>query len=991
MNVYDFMKPDIKNKMASFWSWNDKLSAQELKRQIGEMADKGWGGFFMHARVGLETGYLSDEWMEMIKVCAKEAKEKGIQAWLYDEDRWPSGYAGGKVPLKNPDYRGQMLILLSESEVSKDDVPMRDIHINGEKKVICKRTLSLGNDWFNGTCYIDTMNPEAVKYFIDCTHEKYKKECGEYFGDSIVGIFTDEPCYIRRTGIHEPTVPWTEKLPDFFFAQKGYRIEEHLAELFFDIADYQHIRFDYYDCVSRLFLDGYTSQYFDWCKQNGIKMTGHLVAEDTMVAQTGRVGSVMPHYEYMHWPGIDKLERNISQPVTIKQLSSVVEQLGKERALCEAFGCIGQQASFFHRKWIADWMAALGINHMCLHLSLYSMRGERKRDYPPNFFFQQPWWESENSFADYVARLCYFASEGKREADILIIQPITSVWCEYSPIHRDNNFAKERNEYDKPFARLTDELIANKLDFHYGNELIMGKYASIKGEKLVIGQHEYSTVIVPPSLTINGKTLQLLEEFSKKSGNDGLIFIQPYPVRVDGKKQTIPWIGEAVVIDDISQAVSRLDKIYHDRIRVVDCLTKQNADKIICQQRSSEKGKCIFIANTDEVNEVDVIVTLPGIDKPLMLDLFSGKVYEAPLVHENTTTQIKLKFYPAGSLLFFYPTSQEIDVVESAPAVLASGVSFGEINSANKLEIDDWRVVIPEYNVLPLDRITLYIEGEKVLEDQHISKVWDLFQQIHDDRCFCAEYTFEIRNIPDEPMFAVIEQAEEYKRVFLNGSRIFPLKEMKDKNVFDSEKCWKDISFVKVPLGGFVQEGVNKLSLYWSKTIKSMPLNRSIKEIETVYLTGNFEVENDSGIRDVAATNKIIDHRNLTDSGYPFYAGKVLFIKRFTVEREFIGRVYLRIHDVKAACIELYLNDVYVDVRYWSPYVFDITKLIKSGINEIKIVAATTLFNLLGPNWNKDIMSIERVTPKTFRDSSKYTEEYIFEPFGIGRAELVSI
>ncbi|MCX7942644.1 MAG: hypothetical protein N2516_06070, partial [Dictyoglomaceae bacterium] len=95
-----FINPDIEFRSAPFWSWNDRLSIDELKRQVEDMKEHGIGGFFMHSRVGLETEYLSREWMECIKETVKKAKELGMKAWLYDEDRWPSGFAGGLVPKK---------------------------------------------------------------------------------------------------------------------------------------------------------------------------------------------------------------------------------------------------------------------------------------------------------------------------------------------------------------------------------------------------------------------------------------------------------------------------------------------------------------------------------------------------------------------------------------------------------------------------------------------------------------------------------------------------------------------------------------------------------------------------------------------------------------------------------------------------------------------------------------------------------------------------
>ena len=85
-----------------FWSWNDKLEPGELRRQIGAMQNAGMGGFFMHARGGLETEYLSEEWFRAVEASVDEGKKRGMQAWYYDENGWPSGFAGGRL-LENPE------------------------------------------------------------------------------------------------------------------------------------------------------------------------------------------------------------------------------------------------------------------------------------------------------------------------------------------------------------------------------------------------------------------------------------------------------------------------------------------------------------------------------------------------------------------------------------------------------------------------------------------------------------------------------------------------------------------------------------------------------------------------------------------------------------------------------------------------------------------------------------------------------------------------
>ena len=286
--------------------------------------------------------------MEMIKACAERAKKTGTCAWLYDEDKWPSGFAGGEVARMNKAFRSRALILVDKSAVTEDDTVLEEVSLEGAAHCICKRISPLGSLWFNGASYVDLMNPEAVRAFIQCTHERYRETCGQYFGKEIPGIFTDEPCYLMEIHYNAPVLPWSEYLPGYFEKNKGYRIEDNLEKLFLELEGYQKIRYDFFDCATRLFMDSFTKQYYKWCENNGLVMTGHFMAEDNLICQTQWIGAAMPHYQFMHWPGIDKLGRNVQQLVTVKQVTSAADQLNKERAFCEVFGCAGQQVSFFH-------------------------------------------------------------------------------------------------------------------------------------------------------------------------------------------------------------------------------------------------------------------------------------------------------------------------------------------------------------------------------------------------------------------------------------------------------------------------------------------------------------------------------------------------------------------------------------------------------------------------------------------------------------------
>lgn len=62
MQWQDRLKEDLTEyRSVPFWSWNGDLQANALKAQISHMKRIGMGGFFMHARAGLETEYMGPQ------------------------------------------------------------------------------------------------------------------------------------------------------------------------------------------------------------------------------------------------------------------------------------------------------------------------------------------------------------------------------------------------------------------------------------------------------------------------------------------------------------------------------------------------------------------------------------------------------------------------------------------------------------------------------------------------------------------------------------------------------------------------------------------------------------------------------------------------------------------------------------------------------------------------------------------------------------------
>lgn len=997
MDTKSFKNPPASSRPAPFWSWNDDMTKEELIRQIAEMDEKGWGSFFMHSRVGLVTPYLKEDWMDLVDACTAEAKQRGLAANLYDEDKWPSGFAAGEIP-KTEAYRQRMLCLLADGAQDQDDTVLA----RHEGFVICERTAPIGNKWFNGYCYVDLMNPDVTKAFLESTHEKYAQHCGEEFGGTIQAVFTDEPCYLMYGHFSDPVLPWSPCLPPYFKRAKGYDIAEHLASLFFDLPDSKKIRFDFFDAATALFTASFTKPYAAWCERHGLKMTGHFMAEDGLAYQTAWVGAAMPQYEYMQWPGIDKLARHLEQLTTVKQLTSATEQLGNKRNLSEVFGCCGQFISFFHRKWIAEWQAVLGLNFVNHHLSLYSMRGERKRDFPANLFYQQPWWNEERGFADYIARMCEYEASTRRRVEVLMIHPISTAWSLFDPIGYKQGLPTKIDLYDKSFERLSKALISAKLDFHYGDETIMSRHASVSDAGLTVGDCTYRAVIIPPALTLRTSTVELLNAFARAGGK--ILTVYPHPTLIEGEQAPMAFLDSALRCTTISEAVSKLGELFPAHINICDARKDGRgteyhgysamgggtaSPKVFAEHKFDESGEYYFIVNTEESREIPLHIDFAADRVPVVLDLSTGDTYQAPARLRGGRAYIDVKLYPAGSILLKVPSTQE--AFPAAPAFLGSGAQLVQLQSAGSFRFASAELL--GANTLPINDVTLYLDGKLVGENMPLGNVWHkYFYPAANGTPFQAVYRFDVESMPASGLSAAIESAQNLTAITFNGKACVipaPNRELDDT-------CYLDVNFRKVALGMPVV-GKNELIIEGLKVNNITAPNSHIAvddyphhrptEVEAVYITGDFSVSTQDRVTFSIAAPYAPAAADITADGYPFYADSIKVTASFDCRGDL--PCWLRLTGVNAACARVSVNGQNCGVQRWEPFAFNIKDAVRHGTNTIEVTLPTTLYNLMGPNRITNMMDRVFTAPETFVDMDIFTEKYTLLPFGIAGGQLL--
>lgn len=679
MNSEQFRDPAQEYREIPFWSWNDRLDAGELRRQVRLIKEGGWGGFFMHSRAGLLTPYMGPEWLASVRIAVEEARSCGLQAWLYDEDKWPSGYAGGAGIASNPEHRARQLVCKVDARpnlLAERIATFRAREVGGILVDICPdpapqltrpedrliqfypTAMALGNQIFNDYTYVDLLNAGAVATFLDSTHAVYEAAIGDEFGGVVPGVFTDEPCFQFHHYTYgefgyqadDLTVPWTGDLLEFFCAANGYDLLPHLPSLFFDTGDTHKVRYDFYRTVTRMFVERFTKQVYRWCEAHGLQFAGHFMGEDTLLWQIPWVGAVMPHLASMHIPGVDKLGRSVNDfdagmVLTVKQVDSVACQTGKPRTLCENYGCSGQDFSHAGRKWIGDWAYVLGANLNNPHMALYSMAGERKRDCPPNLFFQQPWWPENRLISDYFSRLSYALTQGQRQVDILVIHPVASAWAVFRP-----GASGEVVRLDLGLNDLLLCLMRSQRDFHLGDEMLMEPgepcearvLLGAEGPRLMVGQASYPVVIVPPAITLSRNTVTLLHEFAAAGGS--VLAIQPLPTRIDGEDSG-PVLPAGTRIVSCAAVPAALDDCLPFDVRV------EGRPTIWAHHRKSGKADVYFLANIDPDQGCDAAVQVRSNGRVERWDPTTGAVTAVLADTKDGIMTVDLAFPPAGSHL----------------------------------------------------------------------------------------------------------------------------------------------------------------------------------------------------------------------------------------------------------------------------------------------------------------------------------------------------
>lgn len=1018
-----FANPTGEYRGAPFWSWNCDVTEEMVDEQIDIYEQMGMGGFHVHARTGLETPYMGERFLELATRADRRAKDKGMYCYLYDEDRYPSGAAGGIVT-ENLRYRQRFARLLPKQEegycadypaflqaidayeagegekpkgyyvtsyqiVLDDNGCLQSYRQIGKDEPVSEGScwhmyvsLAKESPWFNDQTYIDVFNKKAVERFIEVTHERYFEALGDEFGKSVPSIFTDEPQMAGKFAFPEPfskkaaTLSYTDDMNETYRQAYGVALLDVLPEILWELPEGKvsvH-RYHYHDHLAERFASAFSDTLGSWCEKHNIALTGHFMSERTLYSQMLALADSMRLYRSFQIPGIDILT-DAKEYTTAKQCISVARQYGREGVMCECYGATHWDFDFKGHKLQGDWLAALGVTIRCHHLTFMSMEGESKRDWPASIGYQSPWYSKYAYVEDHFARLNTALTRGKALVRVGVLYPMESYWLFYGP---NSQTQLRRDQMDENYEKLMQWLLFGTIDFDLIDESLLPGLCSMDeiGQTFPVGQMQYDAIVVPGLYTIRSTTLERLSAFQQAGGT--VIFAGHIPALVDAEpdERALALAKRCVCVEyaraDVLEALQQS--------RSVEVRTKKGmlSEDLVYQMREDQDARWLFLCHVyRKRNVVDVAqlytIRIDGEWRVEIYDTLTGEVSDCAATWEGGSTYVSRRMYSEDSLL--------LKLTKGEPAADAPQQSLPEAPRHKLTEPVSF--VLSEPNVLLLDYAEYALDEEPWQErtdvltidnrirkqlniprrQDKITQPWRIPDEIPTHR-IRMRFAFA-SEIACEGVQLAIERPKQ-ATIWLNGEKIS-----------DPENCpangwYVDHVIETLPLPA-IRKGDNEL-------VVELPFGRKTN-LEWCYLLGDFGVTLCGDAACITEAPKKLRFGDAVYQGLPFYTGTITYQLTFHLPED-KKQVYVEVPHFAAAVMEVAVDGEAKGLIAYAPHKLALGAL-TAGEHHLSITAYGNRFNGFGTVHNADD-EFRWYGPDSYRTSgSQWSDSYLLKPTGI--------
>lgn len=972
-------------KPIAFWCLNHLLEEVELKRQIEELSNAGFGGFFMHPRAGLLTPYGSAEWFRMLKVCINEARRVGLKAWLYDEDPFPSGMGGGFVTLGRPQLRASSLVpvirrydhpgqinldlpsgelvgayLIQETTITRIDESAGLVRTDWSSVQLANHSYyppfsSCGAPhWRANTTgqhlritlkvdtapvtivgfvreyivkdpwgeYADLLNPEAVEIFLKLTHKAYRSRFEEAFGVVVPGIFTDEPKVMGA-------FPWSESLAPIFHQISGQELYDVLPHLVLDIDQRSEWRrWAYREAISRAFKVAFIDRIEAFCSDSGLHFVGHISPEEDPIGQAVFTPGLMNWIGGMGIAGTDLIgsdigdERHKLLHLGPKLASSAAHTRGKNLVLCEAFAVTDWVLDTAWMGKAINWLYALGVNMLSPHGQFYSIDGPRKREAPPSEFFQASYWEHFPAISAYVENLSRVLREGCHEAPVALYYPSEAFMAWAPSLRHSALLSEEALAKSEALRAVLGELIDFLLVSGYDFDLV--DVEALRQAQVCDGRlvlHEESYAV----LVLPGGCL-----CSEAAARMEEFTALELPLL--SLQEIIPVLGGAPYRAARACVMERLP----EQLREICPPVFQAAGRLIGHKRVTSSGALLFLVNNGDTT-------------------FSGKVdldFEGPyeIIHLQDGTvnevgnSIDANLEPGQGLLVRRARSrQQAHTVRSNWKTLfaLSGEWTCHACSDNTLILQEFRVLegsldagLQEDSFLSAPVVDLLSPGLESFpwSSSEVLSFWTTFE--------CRNGLHDVSLVRDGQLGPPSNSAfSENYRFFVNGHPAGP---------FERRRRYDPWNF-ECEIGRFLCEGRNSLVMEQTLTPGTV---RCRAPYDAIRLFGNFRTEFPFGRSTPAVltprAGKLVMNtlRLAEEMGHSQYGG-ILEYSRIVWLPEIPPCIALRFETFRESA-EIFVNGVSCGVLWQRPYRLELDpRLFSQGENLLEIRCSTSPANYL--------------------------------------------
>ena len=408
-----------------FWFLNDDFKDEEIIRQLTDFNQKGVHGVVLHPRMGVPESieYLSDKFMHYIVTAVETAAKLDMKIVLYDEGMYPSGSAHGLVVAANPRFAAQCIILTENMEDGKVVAETKSgKYIVQTESMGRIRGIHFGEEdgQEKAPRAADLLSQASVDKFIEITHERYYSLLKEYFGNTIIGFFTDEPSALGR-GARKNCFAWT-----WDFEKVIENLGGNLANLegLFTREENETVKI-YKEAVFKRENQTYYKALSNWCENHGIALMGHPHRGDDIECES-----------FFQVPGQDLVLRWISpekgsfsggiENVQGKCSADAARIMGKRRNSNECYGAcckddIPWNFSGGDLKWYTDWLGVRGVNLFIPHAFYYSVSGKRKDERPPDVGPNNIWWKYFDTISTYIKRISCLMTDSANKARVCVL------------------------------------------------------------------------------------------------------------------------------------------------------------------------------------------------------------------------------------------------------------------------------------------------------------------------------------------------------------------------------------------------------------------------------------------------------------------------------------------------------------------------------------------------------------------------------------------